>query len=397
MTGHTLTSPSLDVATPTPPGGHAPAPRREGPYGRLKALLLTRDPRQQIRLAQAGLANILMLACAALMHVLDAYGIADHRWIRPWTIASIGGLAALFVLIRSGRVRRWSDPALTLPQMLFAILTTAAAYCITGSARAVVLPILALVMMFGMFGLTQRDVRLVAAWTLALFGAASAYWLTGPESRLPPGGEIARLMMIAIIVLGVVLLTSRLYGMRERMRQQREQLVAALERIQELATRDELTGCLNRRAMLEGMAQESRRCARLELPMCLVSLDLDHFKRINDVHGHAAGDRVLQGFAELARAQLRATDLLARWGGEEFLLLLSATPAEQGLAVVQRLLASLATARFGVPGIEEGLAVTASAGITECRGGECITTALERADRALYRAKAAGRDRVEPG
>jgi diguanylate cyclase (GGDEF)-like protein len=202
-------------------------------------------------------------------------------------------------------------------------------------------------------------------------------------------------MMIAIIVLGVVLLTSRLHGMRERMREQREQLAAALVRIGELATRDELTGCLNRRAMLERMAEAgvARRC--LGQPMCLVLLDLDHFKQVNDRHGHAVGDQVLKGFADLARAQLRGTDLLARWGGEEFLLLLEASPAEQGERCVQRLLDTLAATRFGDDG--SGLAVTGSAGLAECRGDDCLASALERADRALYRAKAEGRNRVERG
>jgi diguanylate cyclase (GGDEF)-like protein len=387
---------SFELGPPAPAGGPGSPFRREGWRARLAALFLTRDPRQQIRLAQAGLANVLMVACVALMHVLDAYGIVDRRWIWQWTIVSTGGLAAMYLLIRSGLVRHWRDPSLTLPQMLFAILSTAAGYCISGNSRAVVLPVLAVVMMFGMFGLTQRNVRLVGAWTLGLFGAASLYWLNGPGRGQARGDEIVHYMMIAIIVLGVIFLTSRLYGMRERMRQQREQLAAALGRIQELATRDELTGCLNRRAMLERLAQESDRCERVASPMCLVLLDLDHFKRINDHHGHAAGDRVLQAFAALSHGQLRATDVLARWGGEEFLIVLPATPADQGRACIERLLEALAAARFDVPGMDT-LRVTASAGITECNGGESVTGALERADRALYRAKDAGRNRVEAG
>jgi diguanylate cyclase (GGDEF)-like protein len=364
---------------------------RTGLAARLGDWLLTRDPHQRIRLAQSGVANLLMIACTALMHVLDRYGIADHRWIWPWTIVSVGGLLALFALIRSGRARGWSDPSLTLPQMLFAIFTTAAAYCIIGSARAVVLPVLAVVMMFGMFGLTQRRVRIVGAWTLGLFGAASLYWLEGPERGLPAGEEIARFMMVAIIVLGVGLLTARLCAMRERMRDQRTQLAAALERIRELATRDELTGCLNRRAMMERLEEETARCARLGQPMCLVLLDLDHFKRINDAHGHAAGDRVLRRFGALARASLRGTDFVARWGGEEFLLMLGGTGAAPGAICVQRLLDALAAERF-----DHGLPpVTGSAGIAECRDGDCLLDALEQADRALYRAKAAGRNRLE--
>jgi diguanylate cyclase (GGDEF)-like protein len=194
---------------------------------------------------------------------------------------------------------------------------------------------------------------------------------------------------------GVVLLTSRLYGMRERMRQQREQLAAALERIRELATRDELTGCLNRRAMLERLAEESLRCTRLGEVMCLVLLDLDHFKRINDLHGHAAGDNVLRSFADVARRELRGADLLARWGGEEFLLMLGATDVEQGVRCVQRLLDTLAGEDIAIATGQRTVSVTASAGLVECRGGESLDEVLERADQALYRAKAGGRNRLE--
>lgn len=227
----------------------------------------------------------------------------------------------------------------------------------------------------------------------ALFGAASLYWITGPEHGQSPGEETARFMMVAIIVLGVVRLTSRLSGMRDRASRHRLELAAAFERIRELATRDELTGCLNRRAMQERLLEECSRSLRAGQPMCVVLLDLDHFKGINDLHGHAVGDAVLRGFAELARSELRSTDLLARWGGEEFLLMLAVTDAGQALECTQRLLKGLAAVRFeAVPG---GLAVTASAGCTQWRSGEPIEAAIERADQALYRAKAGGRNRVE--
>src|SRR5205814_6248152 len=124
---------------------------------RLKFALLTRDKRQQIRLAQSGLANLLMLACVAMLHVLDASGITDHRYIWPWTLCSVGGMVLVFAVIRSGRVMRWRDPSLTMVQMLYAVLCAAIGYGITGTARAVVIPILAIVLMFGMFGMTQRQ------------------------------------------------------------------------------------------------------------------------------------------------------------------------------------------------------------------------------------------------
>lgn len=359
---------------------------------RLKFALLTRDKRQQIRLAQSGLANLLMLACVAMLHVLDASGITDHRYIWPWTLCSVGGMVLVFAVIRSGRVMRWRDPSLTMVQMLYAVLCAAIGYGITGTARAVVIPILAIVLMFGMFGMTQRQVRIVGAYALTMFGAASLYWVRGPEAGHPVGPELARFMMVAIIIAGVVALTGRLHGMRERSRRQRAALSTALERIRELAIRDELTGCFNRRAMLERMAEESLRCVRSGVPMCLVLMDLDHFKHVNDVHGHAVGDEVLRGFAELTRGQLRGTDVLARWGGEEFLLMLGATDVVQAGLCVQRVLARLAQTRFAA-GVD-GLSVTCSAGLAECRGGESIVAAIERADKALYRAKHEGRNRL---
>lgn len=393
MNLHDIPQPSIRM----PLAGELPmaASRRNPPqtlWLRARDALLTSDKHQQIRLAQSGLANLLMLACVAMLHVLDASGITDHRFILPWTLVSVGGMVFVFAVIRGGCVLGWRDPSLTLQQMLYAVLCAASGYCIAGTSRAVVIPILAVVLMFGMFGMTQRQVRIVGLYTLAVFGAASVYWLLGPDAGKPVGAEAARFMMVVIMVAGVIVLTGRLHGMRERSRQQRAALSSALERIRELAIRDELTGCLNRRAMLERMAEESLRCVRSGTPMCLVLMDLDHFKHVNDVHGHAGGDEVLRRFAEVARAQLRGTDVLARWGGEEFLLMLGATDAEQAQPCVQRVLSRLAATPF-VAGARD-FRVTCSAGLAECRGGESIVGAIERADKALYRAKAEGRNRL---
>jgi len=388
----TSTTPSRTPLRTERPAGPVRSGTAEPWLLRVKHLVLTRDQHQQIRLGQAGLANLLMLACVAMLHVLDASGIAEHRFIWPWTLGAVGGMLLVFAVIRSGRVLQWRDPSLTMVQMLYAVFCAALGYGITGTARAVVIPIVAVVLMFGMFGMTQRQMRIVGAYTLAMFGAGSLYWMRGPEAGRPIGPEVARLMMLMIIVAGVVALTGRLHGMRERSRKQQAALSTALERIRELAIRDELTGCFNRRAMLERMAEESLRCVRSGHPMCLVLMDLDHFKHVNDVHGHAVGDEVLRGFAELARGQLRGTDVLARWGGEEFLLMLGSTDIGQALPCVQRVLSRLAAKGFTAGAAQ--LAVTCSAGLAECRGGESIVAAIERADKALYRAKHEGRNRV---
>ena len=125
---------------------------------------------------------------------------------------------------------------------------------------------------------------------------------------------------------------------------------------------------------------------------CLCLVDVDHFKRINDRHGHAAGDEALHVFARHAAASLRETDVLARWRGEEFLVLLRDTPpheARQGLDRLRRLLA-----RDDVWGEQAHLRVSFSAGLTAWRPDEPLREALARADHALYEARAGGRDRL---
>jgi diguanylate cyclase (GGDEF)-like protein len=120
-------------------------------------------------------------------------------------------------------------------------------------------------------------------------------------------------------------------------------------------------------------------------------LDIDFFKRINDSLGHAAGDSVLRDFAQATRAELREGDVLARWGGEEFLLMLPDTSADNARAVIERMRARVAALEPCI-GLERR--VSFSAGLSVWRHDETITDAVNRADQALYAAKAAGRNRV---
>ena len=168
-----------------------------------------------------------------------------------------------------------------------------------------------------------------------------------------------------------------------------EQKSLALER---LSVTDALTGLPNRRALDEALAQELERAQRYGQAMTVVILDIDHFKQVNDGHGHAVGDLVLQRFAALMGAQVRANDIVGRWGGEEFLLLCPGTGADGGQALAEKLRATLAAHAF------EGLGCrTASFGVAALGEGESLQSLLSRADAALYEAKRRGRNRVELG
>lgn len=157
--------------------------------------------------------------------------------------------------------------------------------------------------------------------------------------------------------------------------------------LEHIATHDALTGTLNRRAILALCADESERSLRYGQPFSLMMVDLDHFKAINDTYGHQHGDRVLAHFTECAGAALRRADRLGRYGGEEFLVVLPNTATDMALPVADRMRATLNT---GHP-----LDCKASIGITHWQGPQdSLDAMLARADAALYRAKALGRNQT---
>ncbi|HVF80151.1 MAG TPA: EAL domain-containing protein [Solirubrobacteraceae bacterium] len=155
-----------------------------------------------------------------------------------------------------------------------------------------------------------------------------------------------------------------------------------LGKLQRLALTDELTGLDNRRAWQEALERETARARRHGEPLCVAMLDLDHFKRFNDTHGHQAGDRLLAEMAHEWRAQVRAGDILARYGGEEFSLVLPRSSLEVAESVLARVRAATPQAQ------------TCSAGVVAFDGIESVEHLVGRADAALYAAKAQGRDRT---
>jgi diguanylate cyclase (GGDEF)-like protein/hemerythrin-like metal-binding protein len=157
-----------------------------------------------------------------------------------------------------------------------------------------------------------------------------------------------------------------------------------------VAMKDRLTGCWNRIRIEEVAQQEIARLKRYGYPAALIMLDLDHFKAINDRHGHAAGDAILRGFAEIMRGIIRTTDVVGRWGGEEFIVVLPSSGFSEAVRMAERIRASLEARVF--PG---GYRATVSLGVAACRSSDNWEEWLGRADGALYRAKAAGRNQVK--
>jgi diguanylate cyclase (GGDEF)-like protein len=347
-----------------------------------------------------------LTACMLMiLHWGFVLGIARHDGFAPtpvlvWLVLTLVVYAVFYGLLRSGRSAAWADPSLTQAQVLTSLALTAASYPFLGSVRALIPGAMVIILSFGMFRLSKGLVWRAAGLGWAMLVAAVAWnpWQAGSE-RWYDGVVIAA----ALVLFGAAgFLADQLTRIRARLSAQREQLNEALARIEELAHRDALTGLFNRRfgdALLQQALTRQRRDPGQALSVVL--LDLDHFKRVNDQHGHAMGDAVLQAFANAGRETFREGDTFVRWGGEEFLLVLPGTDPSAAHLALARMRAALSPAlaaqgalvALGPP--QDGRpAITFSAGLTAWHPGDNARALLERADRALYRAKDEGRDRV---
>ncbi|MBV8500862.1 MAG: diguanylate cyclase [Paucibacter sp.] len=358
----------------------------------LSQLLFTADPAQRLRLRQTGLALVLMAVCAVVMQDGVRLGEVAAPAVAIWTALSVGGMVLFFVVIRAGWALRLSDPSLTVPQMLFALASGVGAYALIGPLRAAVFPVLVMILMFGMFGLRLRAALWITAYALTLFGIVMLWMSWRRPAVYPPAVELVHFLALCVALPGISVLAGRVSRIRERLRAQREDLSRALEQIRAMATRDELTGLLNRRHMQTLLEQEAQRCLRGGHGYCLALIDLDHFKAINDRFGHGAGDAVLREFAAIGLTVIRGADVLARWGGEEFVLMLAETRMPAARAGVERLRHAIETITLSHEGHE--ISFTLSAGLTESHPREDLGQTLERADKLLYKAKSEGRNRV---
>jgi diguanylate cyclase (GGDEF)-like protein len=200
--------------------------------------------------------------------------------------------------------------------------------------------------------------------------------------------DVAALVFLVLVLAGAGLAIFR--PLVEEVCLERETVHALNARLLRLATTDSLTGLHNRTRFMEVAPRELELSHRYAEPLSAIMLDIDHFKQVNDQHGHAAGDQVLSGLADLVRRNVRQTDHLFRWGGEEFLVLCPRAEAAEAAAVAEKLRGLAVQREF--PG---GLRITASFGVAELGEGESVEDLVRRADDALYEAKRAGRDRVK--
>jgi diguanylate cyclase (GGDEF)-like protein len=286
------------------------------------------------------------------------------------SIALTAAVVAATIALPWSRLPSWLQPLPSFAYLLaVALLRDAAGGATAGFGPLLLLP----VFWVALYGTRPQ-------LTAVLAGVAATYYVPlvavgGPDYPLE-GWRGGALFVVVAAIIGYTVqdLIARLRSVLA----ERTELTARLE---QLAGTDPLTGLANRRTWDEALAAAIRDAARHDRPVCVAVLDLDHFKRVNDEHGHAHGDRVLRGSAAAWQRELRPADLVARLGGEEFALLLADCTLAGARAVTERVRAATPSGQ------------TCSAGIVMWNRSETPSCLLARADRLLYAAKQQGRDR----
>lgn len=362
----------------------------------LSDVILTTNLRRRIRLTQWVVVATVYAGAVPVVWFGLQHGSASEISYFLWTLFLAIFLIGVYVALRSGWSERFADPAMTTAQMLLGVVGVEWAYVICGPARGVTLYPLLLIFAFGAFALSWRRIMWLTLLTLAsLVVTVMMLTLSRPASLDPSllaselHLDLANLLMISIVLPAASAITAELSILRRKLRSQHAALTEAMREVQRLATHDDLTGLVNRRYAGERLTQELHRFQRHGNAFSIVIIDLDFFKRINDTQGHAYGDKVLQAFANEAKATLRDSDLVARWGGEEFLVLLPDTHGPQSVVMIERLLARMHNLPHGTAPL-----LTFSAGVTEVRPDETVTEAIAHADAAMYDAKQSGRNTV---
>ncbi len=337
-------------------------------------------------LATLGVASL--LAWGLMNHV-------PHVWLYGWLAGVI-----LVSALRLGGLRAWQRSATPAAGrwVWYFYLGAAIAGFTWGAAGFLLFPAdssAQLLMTFALAGMAAGGMS-----TLGILpGAYAAFILASvlPFSArlfMQQSQSYTLMGLMSLVFVTLLLLASRRahtgYTESQRLRFENEDMAEKLQAMATTAITDSLTGAYNRNMLNVALPSEMERSRRHDVPLAIILLDIDHFKRINDSHGHQVGDRTLVGITERICTQLRDADMLFRWGGEEFMVVAPNTDLAAASRVADRMRREIEQSPLVPAGI-----ITCSLGCSEFRRNDSTDSFIQRADRALYTAKAKGRNRVE--
>lgn len=320
--------------------------------------------------------------------------------IAPGSLILLTGIAAtnglFFSVARSRSARELSPEGLAAAQSVMGIAWATVFLSLTVDGYQLALGMFICATLYALFQLNKRTFIHLALVSGAFYAGATALrWFLDRGDWQP---EFVSVLTYVGVTVWLMVFANYLADLRKRLRERNVELRQHVQKVVRIAERDQLTKSYNRHAIMDTLSREKGRADRINTPVSVCILDLDHFKAFNDEHGHLIGDRILKQFAKRARTELRTMDAiqpcdhrrsLGRFGGEEFIAILPGTSLAGAGVCADRIRACIAADPF------DGLyRVTVSIGVAEYQRGETVPEWLARADDALYQAKAEGRNRI---
>lgn len=334
------------------------------------------------------------ISLISLLYALSLYVFYQQHFISGSTFAGVAAavlcsITLFYGMFRFGLNTGFSDPSLMLPQILTSLLIMLAVAYLERTTQIALVPFILIAFSFGIFRLSTTTLVLLAVVCLgAYFGIIA---IRGHEDGYTTSfrADLMQWFVLALTLPGMILVGKQIQSLRQLLKLTRYQL----EHYEEKSVRDELTGLYNRRQLQTELEQAKLQADTLAIPFSICLIDIDRFKEINDNNGHLAGDMILREFSDVARDSIRDSDVLGRYGGDEFMQILPDTDLKGAVMHAERL---RVYAHFlDLQKILAQKHISLSIGVAQYRSGEKITDLISRADSALYQAKQLGRNRVE--
>lgn len=308
-----------------------------------------------------------------------------------YTLGGVMSSAVVYVLIATGWTQRFRDNGLAIPQTIPSQLLMLVCMALVPEASFMFALLLFIVFCILTLAVNVRMALLV--WLTASTGSAIVVGWLGVPLRMPhdtTAEQVISFVFFVITLWRCVQLGAFNRHMTGRLKARGRELAELTAKVDLLAHHDELTGVMNRRSLFTALHDEIQRAERSRQQLCVAILDLDRFKAVNDTLGHLAGDKTLKIFAGTLSQMARKADRFGRYGGEEFLLVMTNTGLDTAERPIERMRAALAAADWSA--VAPGFSTTFSCGLAAWRPGETPEQLLQRADNALYRAKRNGRN-----
>jgi diguanylate cyclase len=367
--------------------------------------------------AQAAIAKAQRLRLNRILGGCVSFAFTAVIVVCSWTFGYLDGVrvlhfllgvliinAAAIALVKSDLNLRLKDPSLTGPLIVASLWPSVyVMYHVEEPIlRAAFLLMGTVAMLFGALAFDFRRMLSIAGVALITYLILLLALFHFAPQRLDLRVEIILIIAYVVVLGQIAYLGSFIAGLRKTLREKNASLLTTMAELEELATRDPLTRLPNRRTAMQQLEREMSRTERRRNGgdgLCIGLLDVDHFKRVNDEHGHQAGDDVLRLIGDTLNAVMRQGDFVARFGGEEFLIILPEASLAGGEKAAERIREAIA--RIPLDSLPTATAVTVSIGLAAHLPDRRIEETLGLADQALYEAKHLGRDKVvvwtEPG